>query len=106
MSADFVQALCQFDRYSPGIDDCRRGDVVHRRISLLVRTSQLDALGFQRLRERVQVLHFKTHVIDGPSGRRDVSDGLVSFPPEEVEAVSYARQVRADEEVGLPRTQS
>jgi len=52
------------------------------------------------------MLHFKSHMIYNAAGGGDVSDGLVAFPPEEVEAVSDARQVGANEEVGLAWTQS
>jgi hypothetical protein len=42
--------------------------------------------------KRVQVLHFKPHVIHNAAGSGDVSEGLVALPPEEVEAVSDDRQ--------------
>src|SRR6185295_13410558 len=105
-SIDLVQALGQLNGDSPRVDDRRGGDVVHGRVSFLVRPNELDALRFERLAERLQILHFKSHVIDNAAGCGDVSDGLIAFPAEEVEAVSDARQVCANEEVGLPRTQS
>src|SRR5581483_2047205 len=103
-SLNLVQAFGQLNGDAPGIDDCRGGDAVHGRVSFLVSANGLYAFRFERLAERVQVLHFKSDVIDNAAGGGDVRDRLVAFPPEEVEAVSDARQVGANEEVRLPGT--
>ena len=75
-------------------------------ISFLIRMSELYAFRFEPLAECFQILYFKSDVIHGAACGGDVSDGLIAFPAEEVQAVTDAGQVGADEEVGLSRTQS
>src|SRR5579862_6229866 len=72
----------------------------------MVRSNGLNALRRERLAKRLQVLHFESHVIYHAAGGGDVSDGLVPFPPEKIEAVADAGQVGANEEVRLSRPQS
>src|SRR5262249_23119222 len=88
MSIDRVQSLSQLDRHTPGVDHHGRGDAVHLWRLPVVPPCEHDALGFEFPAELLEVLHFEPDVIDDAAGRRFVSDRLIAFPAEEVEAVA------------------
>src|SRR5262249_33980536 len=72
-SLDLVQPVRQLDIGAPGVFD--EGDIhIERRPRLTVRPFELDAVGLELLRERFEVLHLETDVVDRPSLRAD--DGV------------------------------
>src|SRR5262249_43952837 len=66
---DCPKPFRHLDVRSPGIFDERDGDPEFRHFR--VGTIELDAVGFELLRERLEVLHLEADVIQRAAGRAD-----------------------------------